>query len=121
MTIKDKLHHKAHEPPLVSERDLWWAGIGENIGSEMNGKSNKFTRPVNIIKKLSHGFYLIAPTTTQCHNGTWYVHVQLGGIDEYVCLNQIRTIDYRRLYSKIGQIDTDDFKKVKNGFSKLYI
>ena len=36
------------------------------------------------------------------------MHIRLGTQDEYVCLNQIRTTDYRRLYSKIGQIDTDD-------------
>jgi mRNA-degrading endonuclease toxin of MazEF toxin-antitoxin module len=69
---------------------------------------------------LAHGFYLVAPTTTQPRDGTWYVHVQLSGQDEFVCLNQMRTIDYRRLHSKLGQIDTDNFKKVKDGFLRLY-
>ena len=39
--------------------------------------------------------------------GSWYVLVRQ---DEYVCLNQIRTIDHRRLFSKLGQIDTDHFR-----------
>ncbi len=86
----------------------------------MNGKSERFSRPVLILKKLAHGFFLIAPTTTQPREGTWYVHVKLKEQDEYVCLNQIRTIDYRRLSSKLGQIDTDNFDAVRERFWRLY-
>ncbi len=119
--LKETLHGSEHRPPFVSERDLWWASIGENVGSEMNGKSKRFSRPVLILKKLAHGFYLVAPTTTQQREGSWYVHVRMQEQDEYVCLNQMRTIDYRRLSSKLGQIDTDDFKNVQDGFHRLYL
>lgn len=119
--LKEKLHNATHKPPFVSERDMWWMSIGENIGSEMDGKSDRFSRPVLILKKLAHGFYLVAPTTTQQRTGSWYVKVSLGELDEYVCLNQIRTIDHRRLHSKLGQIDTDNFEKVRDGFRKLYL
>jgi|SRR5579863_6463536 len=102
-------------------RDLWWVSLGENVGSEVNGKSDRFTRPALIFKKLAHGFFLIVPTTTRPHEGSWYVRVLLAGKDEYVCLNQIRVVDHRRLYSKLGQIDTDDFEAVKEGFRRLYL
>ena len=118
--LKEKLHRSDHKPPFVSERDLWWASLGQNVGSEVNGKSGRFSRPVLIMRKLAHGFYLVAPTTTKQREGTWYVHVRLGNQDEYVCLNQIRTIDYRRLSSKVGQIDTDDFDRVREAFWQLY-
>jgi mRNA interferase MazF len=114
--LKEKLHQATHQPPHVSERDLWWASVGENVGSEMNGKSERFSRPVLILKKLAHGFFLIAPTTTQPREGTWYVHVSLKEQDEYVCLNQVRTIDYRRFSSKLGQIDSDNFDAVRERF-----
>lgn len=119
-TRKQKLHSQSHKPPLVSERDLWWVGFGENVGQEMNGKGNKFARPAVVLKKLAHGFYLVAPTTTKKHDGTWYVHIQHAGVDEYVCLHQIRTVDYRRLDRKIGQIDPADFFRVREGFMELY-
>ena len=118
--LKEKLHHAKHRAPLVSERDIWWASVGENVGSEINGKSERFSRPVLILRKLAHEFFLVAPTSTQHREGTWYVHVRLKDQDEYVCLNQIRTIDHRRLFSKLGQIDTDYFDKVKEGFWRLY-
>jgi mRNA interferase MazF len=118
--VKERLDGTSHHPPFVSVRDLWWASLGTNIGSEMDGKSDRFSRPVLILKKLAHGFYLVAPTTTKSRTGNWYVCVRFNEQDEYVCLNQIRTIDYRRVYSKLGQIDTDDFKKVREGFMNLY-
>lgn len=39
----------------------------------------------------------------------------------YVCLNQIRTIDFRRLSTRLGRVDSNDFKKVKRAFEKLYL
>ena len=72
-------------------------------------------------KKLAHGFFLVAPTTTKEREGTWYVPIVYNDKKTYVCLHQIRTIDYRRLSSRIGQISGDDFESVKKGFKDLYI
>jgi mRNA-degrading endonuclease toxin of MazEF toxin-antitoxin module len=72
--------------------------------------------PLDSLKTL----YFVPPTTTQPGEGSWYVQVRLGNQDEYVCLNQIRTIDHGRLQSTLGQVDTDNFKKVKDGFMSLY-
>ena len=63
--LKTKLHERHQTPPFVSEREIWWASVGENVGSEINGKSAPFSRTVIIYKKLSHGFYFVIPTTTQ--------------------------------------------------------
>jgi len=118
--LKQQLHNISSQPPLVRERDLWWLSLGENVGSEINGKSRLFSRPALILKKLAHGFFLIAPTTTKGHEGTWYVKINYTNKDMWVCLHQIRTIDYRRLSSQLGQIGTDDFKQVQIAFWKLY-
>ncbi|HEY4476371.1 MAG TPA: type II toxin-antitoxin system PemK/MazF family toxin [Candidatus Paceibacterota bacterium] len=118
--LKEKLHNIDNDPPLVKERDLWWVSFGENIGSEMNGKSRLFSRPGVIIKKLSRGFFLVAPTTSQKKEGTWYMPIKQEGRDMYVCLHQIRTIDYRRLSSRLGRMDEEDFRRVKETFWRLY-
>ena len=118
--LKEKLHTIEKGPPLVSERDLWWVSLGENVGSEMNGKSKLFSRPGLIIKKLSRGFYLVAPTTSQEKKGTWYVPIRQEGKNMFVCLHQVRTIDYRRLSNRLGIADEEDFRKVKDAFWHLY-
>jgi mRNA interferase MazF len=118
--LKEKLHSNNPKAPLVKERDLWWISLGENIGSEINGKSKLFSRPGIILKKLSHGFYLIVPTTTQKREGTWYVNIHHNDIDMYACLHQIRTVDYRRLSTKFGQISHGELIKIKEAFNLLY-
>lgn len=120
MTVKEKLHNTNAEPPIVKERDLWWVSFGENIGSEINGKSKLFSRPGIVIKKLSRGFYLVAPTTSQKKEGSWYVEIKHGGKDMYICLHQVRTIDFRRLSTNLGQVDSHDFEKIKKAFLGLY-
>lgn len=121
LTLKEHLHNKNHQPPFVSERDIWWASIGENIGSEIDGKSDKFSRPVIIFKKLAHGFYFVIPTTTKIKEGSWYVLFEHQEKEMIACLHQARAVDYRRLWSKIGQIDTTDYEQIQEGFERLYI
>jgi mRNA-degrading endonuclease toxin of MazEF toxin-antitoxin module len=118
--LKQKLHENSARGPLVHERELWWVSFGENVGSEINGKSDLYSRPAVVLKKLAHGFFLVAPTTSQAHMGSWYVPVVFNGRETFVCLHQIRTIDYRRLSSRIGRLSGTDFTSVKAGFLKLY-
>ncbi len=118
--LKEKLHSKLQKIPHVSEGQIWWASLGENIGFEINGKSKLFTRPVLIFKKLSKEFFLVVPLTTQHHMGSWYVNYTHAGKSITACLQQVRTIDYRRFYSKLGVLDDSDFEKIKIGFRTLY-
>lgn len=118
--FKMKLDSGTHRPPLVHERDIWWISFGKNVGSEINGKSRLFSRPGIILKKLSSKFYLVAPTTSKDHIGSWYVKITYASRQTYVCLHQVRTIDYRRLSNKIGQIDDIQFNRIKEGFIDLY-
>jgi mRNA interferase MazF len=120
LRLKSRLHEAGHTPPHVSEGDIWWASVGENVGSEINGKSDLFSRPVIILKKLSHGLYFVAPTTTQDRTGTWFVAIRQNAKQMVACLHQARAVDYRRLSSKLGTVDDEDFARVKDGFRNLY-
>ncbi len=119
--LKEKLHLSLQQAPYVSEGQVWWASLGENIGFEIDGKSNQFTRPVIIFKKLSNGFYFVIPLTSRFRLGSWYVSCNLKGMEQIACLHQVRAIDYRRLYSKLGRLDDLEYKKVKEGFVRLYL
>jgi len=118
--LKQKLHQGTQAPPLVSTGDIWWASIGENVGSEINGKSRLFSRPVIIFKKLAHGFYFAIPTTTKSKVGSWFVPLRQADRDMVASLHQARAIDHRRLSTKLGQLDDSDFDRVREGFWKLY-
>lgn len=121
MRLKGKLDNSRHKPPYVSEGDIWWASVGENVGSEVGGKSHLFSRPVIIFRKLAHGFYFVIPTTTKENKGTWYVSFIHKGRISTASLHQARSIDHRRLSNKLGTLDDKDFKKINKGFKDLYI
>lgn len=120
LLLKEKLHDTNHRAPFVSEGEIWWSSLGENVGYEMNGKSDKFSRPVIIYKKLARNFYCVIPTTTQIKTGSWFVNFKQHGKNRTACLHQVRTIDHRRLWSKIGELDGTDFKRIKADFKNLY-
>lgn len=117
--LKTQLHLGSQKMPFVREGEIWWASLGENVGFEINGKSKFFTRPVIILKRFSRGFYFVIPTTTQSHFGTWYVPFSLQNRVEIACLHQARCLDYRRLYSKLGELKPLETKKIKQAFYKL--
>ncbi len=114
----DALHFK---PPYVNEGDIWWVSIGENVGSEISGKSKLFSRPMVILKKLSHGFYFAIPTSTSDKKGSWYVSFRQKGKDMNACLHQARSVDHRRLSNKLGRLDEEDYAKVKKAFLNLLV
>lgn len=119
--LKESLDGLTHKAPFVSEGDIWWVSIGENVGSEIGGKSIQFSRPAIIYKKLAHGFYFVIPTSTKIHDGTWYVPFIHKGIATVGCLHQSRAVDHRRLSSKLGTLDASDFIKIQEGFKNLFL
>lgn len=118
--LKEKLHNNKHTPPLFKEGEIWWCSLGENIGSEINGKSNLFSRPVLIFKKLSKSTFLGLPTSSQDRKGSWYVQITLGSVKSVVILSQARLLDYKRLSSKIAELDIGEMSNVRDRFKNLY-
>ena len=118
--LKPKLDDRSHKPPLVSQRDIFWCHLGENIGTEISGKSHLYTRPVIIFKKLSRHTFLVIPTSTKIKTGSWFVYFTHRKIEMVACLHQIKIIDYRRLQTLIGKLDNKDFQNIKTGFKELY-
>ncbi len=118
--LKEKLHNNKHTPPLFKEGEIWWVSLGENIGSEINGKSRLFSRPILIFKKLSKSTFMGVPTSSQDRKGTWYVQITLGDVKNVVILSQARLLDYKRLSSKIGELDAVEMTKIREKFKNLY-
>jgi len=121
MRLKEQLHRNSARPPRVSEGDIWWTSIGKNIGFEIKGKSRLFSRPVIILKKYAHGFYFVIPTSTQKKDGSWYFHFLQKDRVVVACLHQARAMGHRRLSSKIGKLDSKDYKDLKQKFLSLYM
>jgi mRNA interferase MazF len=118
--VKISLDYSKAKPPLVSEGDIWWASLGENVGHEINGKGESFSRAIIIFRKISYGSYLVIPTTSQPHRGAQYVMYWEYGKKINACLHQIRVIDYRRLREKVGSLRKPDMARIEKEFRNYY-
>ncbi|MDO8620518.1 MAG: type II toxin-antitoxin system PemK/MazF family toxin [bacterium] len=118
--LKEKLHISVHQPPLFKESEIWWCHLGENIGIEANGKGDKFTRPVFVLKKYDRYSFLGLPLTTKLKEGSWYAPIGFAGVKQVIMLSQGRVLDYRRLKEKMGELEEKEATTVKDAYLKLH-
>ena len=118
MRLKRKLHNIG-KYRFIHEGDVWWYAAGENIRTEINGKSKLFSRPILVIKKFGRHSFWGVPLTTQIHKGSWYVRFAFQGKPVCAAVIQLRNVDVARLYERIGQVPESDLKSVKDGVIDL--
>ncbi len=106
--------------PLFKEGEIWWCSIGLNIGTEIFGKGQKFTRPVLIFKKFNKDSFLGIPLTSRSKEGVWYVTIDVRGTTRMGILSQIRVLDGKRLTTRIGSLTTENFRTMRERFSLFY-
>ena len=112
--------HSAGRIPDIHEGEVWWCVVGENVGIEINGKGERYLRPVIIFKKLSNLGFLGIPLTSQNHTGSWYVRFILKDKHQIAVLSQIKVFSVFRLHRKMGMLPEPDFEKISDAFWKLY-
>ncbi|MEK9182238.1 MAG: type II toxin-antitoxin system PemK/MazF family toxin [Patescibacteria group bacterium] len=95
------------------ERKVWWCSIGVNVGFEQDGKGEYFARPVIIFKKFNNEVFWGIPLSTKIKKGKFYVPVELGdGVPRVAIISQLRLIDGKRLYQKLGVIRMENHKNL---------
>lgn len=104
----------------VKKSEVWWCGMGENIGVEINGKGDGFARPVLILRKMSKFSFIGIPLTSQPHDGSWYAHFRFKNKDEYAIFAQMRVFSVKRLYRKMGSLDDLDMDVILSGLAKFF-
>ena len=104
---------------IIRKGDIYYADLSPVIGSEQGG-----IRPVLVVQNDIGNRYsptiIIAAITSQINKAKLPTHVELRG-DDYglpkdsvLLLEQIRTIDKKRLGEKIGHVKEDVIEKVND-------
>ena len=102
---------------IIRKGDIYYADLSPVVGSEQGG-----IRPVLVVQNDIGNRYsptiIIAAITSQINKAKLPTHVEIKG-DDYglskdsvLLLEQIRTIDKRRLGEKIGHVEDDIIEKV---------
>lgn len=105
---------------MVKRGDLFYADLSPVIGSEQGG-----VRPVLVIQNNIGNKYsptiIVAAITSQINKAKLPTHVEITGQeyglpkDSVVLLEQIRTIDKKRLREKIGKFDKEMMRYIDDG------
>ena len=108
----------------IKPRELFWVKIGQNIGSEEYGKGANFTRPVIIIRKLTHDLFLGVPTTTSIKNNDYFHNFEFnnktkGKVNTTAMILQAKVFSTKRLMNRIGMVDKENFKKIQEKIKRL--
>ena len=104
----------------INEGDIVWVAVGENVGVEIDGKSDKYSRPVIILKKHSKRCFTGIPLTTKLHLGSWYKQFVFQGRDENAVLIQTRLFDISRVYCRIGRLSKKDYEAIRESYIRLF-
>ncbi len=103
------------------EREIWFSHLGTNVGFEQDGKGENFGRPVIVFRKFNNEVFWGIPLTTRNKGGRFYIPIDLGdGIHRMAILSQLRLLDAKRLYQKIGVISEETEKILEEAIIKLY-
>ena len=106
--------------PKISEGQIWWSGVGRNVGTELNGKNSRYSRPVIIYKKICGNKFMAIPLSSKIHEGSWYVPFDFGGKHQVAVICDAKTLSVKRLYRMMGTLSVADYKKIHNGFLELF-
>jgi len=93
--------------PRWSDRgEVWLCALDPTVGSEIQK-----TRPCVIISPSELNDYLrtviVAPLTTGGHPAHYRVPVGFEGVEGLILLDQIRTVDRRRLLRRLGTVESE--------------
>ena len=107
---------------IVKRGDIYYADLSPVIGSEQGG-----VRPVLIVQNDIGNKYsptvIAAAITSQINKAKLPTHIEIDaeeyGLakDSVILLEQIRTIDKKRLREKIGHLDDELMDNVNNAIS----
>ncbi len=107
---------------IIKRGDIYYADLSPVIGSEQGG-----VRPVLVVQNDIGNKYsptvIAAAITSQINKAKLPTHIEISALDyglqkdSVILLEQIRTIDKKRLREKIGHLDEELMEKVNEALS----
>ena len=104
----------------INQYDVYLVNLDPTVGHKINK-----TRPCLVISpdEINENIrtVIIAPMTTKSHDYPTRVKTMFGGKTAWVVIDQIRTIDRRRLVKNIGKINADAVSTVKAEIKEMLV
>lgn len=118
MGVKSNINNSS-KVRKINEGDVVWAAVGENVGVEIDGKSEKYSRPVIVLRKHSDLCFTGMPLTSKPHKGSWYTNFKFQNRCQTAVLIQTKLMDTHRVYNRMGKLSKTDYQKILNAYIKF--
>ena len=104
----------------IGQYEVFLINLDPTIGREI-----KKTRPCVVISpdEMNSNIQtiIIAPMTTKSHDYPTRVKVKFQSKSGWIVLDQIRTVDKRRLVKRLGRITRSEIEKVKSVIKEMLV
>ncbi|MBU1367321.1 MAG: type II toxin-antitoxin system PemK/MazF family toxin [Candidatus Omnitrophica bacterium] len=104
----------------IKQYDVLLISLDPTVGHEI-----KKSRPCVILSPDEMNKHIstviIAPMTSQSHPYPTRVHLTFRGKSGWIVLDQIRTVDKRRLIKNLGKIDRSTINSIKSVIKELLV
>ena len=102
------------------EKQIWWVSLGQNIGTEVNGKNERFERPVLVLRRYHADSCLVLPLSSRLKTGSYYMNFQnQRGEISILNFSQVRSISTKRFIRMISKMDDVDFGLARTRMKEL--
>ena len=104
----------------INQYDIIIVNLEPTIGSEI-----KKIRPCVVISPNEMNLYLntivVAPMTTTLKKYPTRIGITFEGKEGWIAIDQIRTIDVKRVVKTVGRIDSEIMTKVKDVIREAFV
>lgn len=116
--LKPQIHFSESDV-YFRERQIWWASVGQNIGSEENGKHGNFEHPVIVLKKFNPQTFLAVPISTAAKEGTHRL-VFTNNEGRFIAnLSQMRVLSSQRLLRLVGVMPSAAYARLQRMYREM--
>lgn len=105
---------------VINQYDIFLINLDPTVGHEI-----KKTRPCVVVSPDEMNKYIktviIAPMTTKGKTYPTRIKVQFQNKHGWIVLDQIRTVDKKRLVKRLGKLEKKTTLKVKETFREMFV
>lgn len=104
---------------MVKRGEIWLVALDPTVGSEI-----RKTRPCVVVSPPEIHDHLrtviVAPMTSGSRPAGFRVALSFEGVDGLILLEQVRTLDKRRLVRRLGEVPDEVLRQVLRTLRELY-
>ncbi len=112
--------NKDSKENLARYGEVRWAAVGVNIGSEIDGKNDNFTRPVYIVSAAGPDLCLVIPMSSKLKNVSGYFEIEVAEEKVSLCVHQMRVISKKRILGRIENLSSNKQNYIKKIIKQYY-